>query len=190
MSLPGPIHSYAYTEYVLLEEHSPVRHEFIAGEIYAMAGGTPEHAALAASVLRLLGNQLPSGCRAYTSDLRVRVATADVTTYPDGAIICGKVVRAADDPLAATNPIVVIEVTSPSTETYDKGAKLDIYKTLPSLKEIVIVSHREPHISVHRRKPDGTWETLEAREPAAPLEVQSIGAQLTLGDVYRDFEPA
>lgn len=72
MSLPGPIHSYAYTEYVLLEEHSPVRHEFIAGEIYAMAGGTPEHAALAASVLRLLGNQLPSGCRAYTSDLRVR----------------------------------------------------------------------------------------------------------------------
>ncbi len=68
MSPPEPLHRYTYAEYVALEEHSPVRHEFIGGEIYAMAGGTPAHAALAATVLRLTGNQLPAGGRAYTSD--------------------------------------------------------------------------------------------------------------------------
>lgn len=166
-----------------------MRHEFVAGEIYAMAGGTPEHAALAAAVLRLLGNQLPAGCRAYTSDLRVRVVASDVTTYPDGTIICGKVTRATDDPMAATNPIVVIAVTSPSTEAHDRGAKLDVYKTLPSLKEILIVSHREPLISAHRPNSDGTWETFEAQARGATVDVPSVGAQLALDDVYRDFEP-
>jgi len=89
MSLPVPLHRYPYREYVALEEHSPVRHEFIAGEIYARAGGTPEHAALAAAVLRAIGNRLPAGRRTYTSDLRVRIENQAVTTYPDGAAICG-----------------------------------------------------------------------------------------------------
>ncbi|MBL8909360.1 MAG: Uma2 family endonuclease [Archangium sp.] len=130
MSVPARFHRYSYVDYVLLEQHSQVRHEFLDGEIYAMAGGTPEHAALAAVTLRLIGNQLPSGCRAYTSDLRVRIAKSDLTTYPDGAVICGKVAPAIDDQLAATNPTLVLEVTSPSTEAYDRGAKLDHYRTL------------------------------------------------------------
>lgn len=125
MTLPIRLHSYSYSDYVALEELSPIRHEFVSGEIYAMAGGTPEHAALAASVLRLLGNQLPLGCRAYTSDLRIRVSLSDVATYPDGAVVRGKTARAADDGTAVTNPIVLIEVASPSTESYDRGPKLD-----------------------------------------------------------------
>jgi hypothetical protein len=114
MASRAPLHSYSYAEYVALEEHSPVRHEFVAGEIYAMAGGTPGHAALAATVLRLVGNQLPAGCRAYTSDLRVRVAASDSTAYPDGAVTSGRSLRAEDDPVAVTNPILLIEVTRPS----------------------------------------------------------------------------
>ncbi|HMR11006.1 MAG TPA: Uma2 family endonuclease, partial [Polyangiaceae bacterium] len=178
-----------YTEYVALEKHSPVRHEFIAGEIYAMAGGTPEHAALAASVLRHLGNQLPAGCRAYTSDLRVRVEASDVTTYPDGAVVSGKVVRAADDALAVTNPVVLVEVTSPSTEAYDRGTKLEVYKGISSVREIVILSHTAPHVVIHRRGRDGAWSSVEARQGEA-VEVEAVGAKLRVDEIYRDFEPA
>ncbi|MCC6666350.1 MAG: Uma2 family endonuclease [Polyangiaceae bacterium] len=186
MSLPVPFHSYSYADYIAVEEHSPVRHEFVSGEIYAMAGGTPEHAALAAAVLRHLGNQLPDGCRAYTSDLRVRVPSADVTTYPDGAVVCGKTSRAADDPTAVTNPLVLIEVTSPSTEAYDRGAKLGFYKGLPSVREVLILSHQTPHAALHRRGPDGTWAVLEAVAGEA-IEIVSVGASLAIDDVYRDF---
>ncbi len=187
MSLPVPLHRYAYSDYLSLEDHSPVRHEFVVGEIYAMAGGTPEHAALAASALRHLGNQLPAGCRVYTSDLRVHVEVNDVSTYPDGAVICGKALRAADDSLAVTNPIVLIEVTSPSTESYDRGTKLEIYKNLPTLREVLILSHTKPLIVIHRRGVDGTWTTQEA-ELGESVEVESVGAKLAVDEIYRDFE--
>lgn len=185
MSLPAPLHRYAYPEYVALEEHSPIRHEFVTGEIYAMPGGTPEHAALAAIVLRLVGNQLPAGCRAYTSDLRVRIAQSDVTTYPDGVVICGKSTRADDDPIAVTNPMLLIEVTSSSTEAYDRGTKLDQYKLLPSLREVLLVSHRERRLTLVRR--DGeAWLSVEAG-PSESVELASIGARLAVDEVYREL---
>jgi Uma2 family endonuclease len=153
MALPLPLHSYSYQDYLAIEEHSLVRHEFVAGEIYAMAGGTPEHAALAASVLRLLGNALPPACRAYSSDLRVRIQASDVTCYPDASIICGALAVSAQDPLAATNPVLIVEVTSASTESYDRGAKLEQYKLLPSIQEVLIVSHQARQLSLHRALP-------------------------------------
>jgi Uma2 family endonuclease len=185
MSLPVPLHRYSYAEYVALEEHSPIRHEFLAGEIYAMAGGTPGHAALAATVLRLIGNQLPAGCRAFTSDLRVRIVDADLSTYPDGAVVCGKTTRADDDKLAVTNPLLIIEVTSPSTEDYDRGVKLEQYKQLGSLMEVVIVSHERPRLTVLRRGLGDAWDTVEAG-PGQTVALASFGGKLAVDDVYRD----
>jgi len=95
---------YTYAEYLALEEESSVRHEFLEGEIYAMAGGSPDHAALAAALIRAVGSQLPPGCRAFTSDLRVRIAATGLTTYPDAAVVCGRTQRSPEDPLAVTNP--------------------------------------------------------------------------------------
>lgn len=185
MSLPAPLHRYLYADYLTLEQQSPVRHEFVAGEIYAMAGGTPGHAAIAAMVLRLIGNQLPEGCRTYTSDLRVRIAASDVTTYPDGAVVCGKIARATDDSLAVTNPVLLVEVTSASTEGYDRGVKLDQYKLLPSVREVLIVSHRKPHLQLHRRAVDGTWSIAEGG-PGSAVTLECVGASLGVDDVYRD----
>lgn len=186
MAPPLALHRYPYSEYLSLEEHSLVRHEFIAGEIYAMAGGTPEHAALASAILRAVGNRLPAGCRTYTSDLRVRIVAQDVTTYPDGAVICGKVERAADDSLAATNPIVLIEVTSPSTESYDRGTKLEIYKRLDTLREVLVLAHDRESIAVHRRQPDGSW-TMHEAVSGAEIELESFGFRIAVSDVYRDI---
>jgi Uma2 family endonuclease len=183
MASTGQLHRYTYRDYVALEAHSPVRHEFVAGEIYAMAGGTPEHAALAATLLRLIGNQLPSGCRAYTSDLRVRIVAADVTTYPDAAVIGGRVALAEDDPIAATNPIVIVEVTSPSTEDYDRGAKLQAYQQIESLREVAVVSHSDARIEVHRRQPTGIW-VVEVGLAGQSVALTSLGARLEVSDVY------
>lgn len=162
-----------------------MRHEWVAGEIYAMAGGTPAHAALSATVLRLIGNQLPEGCRAYTSDLRVRIVASDVTTYPDGAVICGRSERADDDSIAVVNPTVLIEVTSPSTAAYDRGAKLEQYRLLPALREVLLVAHDDQRLTVVRRNDDGTWSEHEARAGGA-IELLSLGLRLAVDDVYRD----
>ena len=85
---------FTYAEYLALEEESSVRHEYLEGEIYAMAGGSPDHAALAAAVIGALRGQLPPGCRTFTSDLRVRIPASGLSTYPDAAVVCGRSERA------------------------------------------------------------------------------------------------
>ena len=175
---------YTYEQYVALEEESPIRHEYLEGEIYAMAGGSPDHAALAATIIRLLGPKLPSLCRTFTSDLRVRIPATGLSTYPDVAVICGRTQRAADDPLAVVNPVLLVEITSDSTEEYDRGEKLRHYRHLPSLREVLIVSHREPHLTLHQRE-DATWLTIEARRHQA-VGLAGVAAHLSVDDVYRD----
>jgi Uma2 family endonuclease len=174
---------YSYAEYLALEEGSSVRHEFLDGEIYAMAGGSPDHAALAAAVIGLVRGQLPPGCRVFTSDLRVRIAATGLTTYPDAAVICGPTERSPEDTLAVTNPLLLVEVTSPSTEEYDRGEKLRHYKGLPSLREVLIVSHRTPELTLHRRG-DTSWETM-ASGPGEEVALASVGGRLDVDEVYR-----
>lgn len=116
-----------------------------------MAGGIPEQARLASRALVQLARGIAKGGEAFNSDLRVRIAAADLATYPDAQVICGPVVTALDDRHAATNPVVVVEVTSPSTEAFDRGDKLRAYWLLPSIQEVVIVSHDRRHVTVHRR---------------------------------------
>ena len=174
---------YTYAEYLALEDESSVRHEYLDGEIYAMAGGSPDHAALAAALLRIVGNQLPRGCRAFTSDLRVRIETTGLTTYPDAAVVCGRTQRAPEDPLAVTNPILLVEVTSPSTEDYDRGEKLRHYKGLPSVLEVLVISHRDAELTLHRRA-EASWTTITARRGES-LELSSVAARIAVDDLYQ-----
>lgn len=176
---------YSYAEYLALEDESPTRHEYWGGEIYAMAGGTPDHAALAGAIIRLIGARIPGGCRIFTSDLRVRILATGLTTYPDATVICGKTMRAPDDPNAVTNALLLVEVTSPSTEEYDRGEKLRNYQQLTSLREVLIVSHREPRVTLFRLDEHGTWFSIELRA-GQTLSLGSVGASLAVDDIYRD----
>jgi Uma2 family endonuclease len=176
---------YTYSEYLALEEESSVRHEFLNGEIYAMAGGSPDHAALAAALLGILRGQLPPSCRAFTSDLRVRIAQTGLTTYPDAAVICGRTQRAAEDPLAVVNPLLLVEITSPSTEDYDRGEKLRHYKSLPSVREVLIVSHHAPQLSLYRRGDGDEW-TVATAGSGGSVELASVAARVAVDDLYRD----
>jgi Uma2 family endonuclease len=175
---------YTYQQYLALEEESSVRHESLDGEIYAMPGGSPDHAALAAAVIHLIGVRLPPGCRVFTSDLRLRIPATGVSTYPDAAVVCGRTQRAQDDGLAVVNPVLLVEVTSKSTEDYDRGEKLRQYQHLPSVRGILIVSHREPRLTLHRR--DGhDWQVVEAG-PGGTVRLESVAGSLTVDEVYRD----
>ena len=183
---PRRLHRYTYADYVALELTSPTKHEFLSGEIYAMAGGSEEHSALCAQVLRLLGNAIGERpCRVHTSDLRVYVESVGLATFPDGTIICGPLEQHAPSPKAtALNPLLLLEVTSDSSEDYDTGFKLDAYKTIPSLRECIIVSHRERRITVHHRQADGGWAATVAIT-GGQVHVQSLAMTLTVDEVYR-----
>jgi len=150
-----------------------------------MAGGTPELAALAISVASLLHQALRGKpCRVYSSDLRVRVQATRLTTYPDLTVVCGKLEVDAEDRLAAINPIVIVEVLSDITASYDWGAKAAHYRRLPSLMEYVLVAQDEQRIEVHRRVED-RWEIHDA-SMGEPLSLVSIGVALDVAEVYRD----
>jgi Uma2 family endonuclease len=179
-------HRYTYADYVALEQESSTKHEFLDGEIYAMAGGSEEHSALAAEVLRALGNAVGERpCRVHTSDLRIYVESIGLATFPDGAVICGGLEQHVPSPRAtALNPSVLVEVTSDSSEEYDCVDKLEYYRTIPTLREYIIVSHRERRITVHARDEAGNWTTKSAiANGRAPVD--SLGAVLVVDEVYR-----
>ena len=190
----APAHRIQYTraDYLALERSSNVKHEYLDGQIYGMAGGTPEHAALAAAVIGILFGQLRGGrCRVHDSDLRVRVLETGLTTYPDVTVVCGPRELDPDDTDAVTNPSVIIEVLSKSTEGYDRGDKFEHYKRIPSLQHYVLVSHREPAIEVWTRDEDAgdSWRH-ERSAVGDTAKLTGAGALLDVRELYESAAPA
>jgi Uma2 family endonuclease len=186
MSEPRRLHRYTYADYVALEMVSAEKHEFLDGEIYAMAGGSEEHSALAAEVVRVLGNAASDGrCRVHTSDLRIFVESVGLATFPVCSVVCGPLQQHELSPKAtALNPTILVEVTSDSSEDYDMGPKREYYRTIPTLREYVIVSHRERRIVVETRGNDGTWSSRVATK-GERIEVSSLDAELIVDEIYR-----
>jgi Uma2 family endonuclease len=153
---------YSYDEYLRALEDSEIKLEYFDGEIYAMAGGSLAHAELGARLITLLSQALGGACRVFTSDAKVQVEATGLTTFPDASVVCGETVNARKDKNALVNPSILVEVTSNSTEDYDRGEKVSQYRQLPSLKAVLIVSHRSLRVTVVERAGD-TWTTRELR---------------------------
>jgi Uma2 family endonuclease len=174
-----------YAQYVALEEASPEKHEYLGGDVRAMAGGSPSHALIAANVVGSLIRGLKGRpCAVYTSDLRVRVEATDRSTYPDVTVVCGKRVTASDDPNALVNPTLIVAVLSDSTEASDRGEKFAHLQQLTSLQEYVLVSQRTQRIEVFRRGEGATWTLLPFT--SGSVELRSVEAALDFADVYAD----
>ncbi len=185
MHSAAPIARISLADYLAMEQASPDRHEWLDGVVYAMAGGTPEHSQLAAGVIRLLGNLLlDRGCAVFTSDLRVRVRETGLDTYPDVTVVCGPVERDVADAQAVTNPTLIVEVLSATTEAYDRGEKFAHYRRMHTLKEYVLVSQDEPRIECFRRDELGRWVLFEA-VAGERLGLTSLGGELVVNEVYR-----
>jgi len=184
--MPARKETMTYAEYFAFEDQSVERHEFLNGEVFAMSGGTIEHAGLIAGVTHALMQAVRDRpCRVFSSDLRIRIRPTGLTTYPDVSLVCGKAEVDAEDPHAIVNPTVIVEVLSDSTEAYDRGEKAAHYRHLPSLREYVLVSQHRPRIEVYRKNDAGRWELYEY-ESGSRVELASVGCTLSVDDVYRD----
>lgn len=176
----------SYPEYLLFEAASLVKHEYLRGEVWAMAGGTPTHSVIAANVARHLGNALAGRpCAVFNSDLRVRVTATDRSTYPDVTVVCGKRELASDDAQAITNPILIVEVLSESTEASDRGEKFAHLQRLSALAEYVLVSQDSRRVEVFTRTGGDTWKYAAWGE-GAQVPLESLGVALDVESLYAD----
>jgi Uma2 family endonuclease len=172
-------------EYLATERTADVKHEYIAGEVFAMSGGSYLHARIAANIIRSLGNQLERDpCEVATSDLRIRVERTGMFTYPDVVVICGEP-RFYDGVFdTLLNPYLIVEVLSESTEAYDRGEKFAHYRTITSLQHYLLVSQTRQRIEHFARQHDGSWALHVAEQPSGAVILVPNKLQIDLATVY------
>ena len=178
----------SYADYLAAERGATVKHEYVNGRVYAMAGGSPEHARLAQAIGGELRQALRGRpCATFSSDLRVRIVATGRSTYPDVTVVGGAIERAADDSDAVTNPTVIVEVLSATTETDARSDTWAHYQRIGSLREFVLVSQGQARIEVFSRDP-ATPEVWSCRDhgPGATVRLPSLEIGLQLDDVYAD----
>ena len=177
------VYSITADDYLAGETLSPIRHEYVAGEVFAMAGATEEHATIALNFAALLRNQVRGGpCRVYIADMKLRVEAADAFFYPDVFVTCDA--RDTSEPLAKRHPTLICEVLSESTEAYDRGGKFAAYRTLESLNEYLLIDSRRRAVEVFRRQPGG-W-LLAPVAPDGALELKCLDFRCAVDALYED----
>jgi Uma2 family endonuclease len=175
----------------LAEERASIqgRSEYLAGEIFAMAGGSEAHNLICGNVLRELGNRFKGRpCYVYTSDMKVRVESADLGAYPDAMAVCGERLFWDERKDVITNPALIVEVLSDSTEAYDRGDKFAHYRTIPSLWAYLLLSQHRVGAELYLRQPNGDWllRTYDALQDHIPLT--ALETELALAEVYDKVE--
>lgn len=172
-----------------MERASEVRHEYSAGEVFAMAGATREHNLLAGNAFALLWNALRSRpCEVYPADLRVWIPATEQYVYPDVSVACDGP-RFEDDTLdTLLNPAVIVEVLSESTEDYDRGAKFDGYQTVESLRDYVMVAQRVVRVVHYAREGDGSWR-MKVYGPGQALTLTACDVRLAVDELYERVRP-
>lgn len=184
--------SATYADFLAVEDHSPTRHEYLDGVIVATAGGSDEHNAIASRLNALCDIRLTGARRAYSPDQRFWIAATRRARYSDGSIICGSPEHPPHDRQATTNPVVVIEVLSPSSEGDDEGDKRVDFQSLASLQAYVVAAQDERRVRVYRRTTAGEWP----REPdvyrdGQAFELPTLSSSIAVDDVYaRILDPS
>lgn len=176
-------------EYLLIERSAAVKSEWICGTIYNMAGASEVHITINFNLARLAGNQLRgSECRGFTNEMKVRTSPDGMFAYPDLTIVCGE--RRYHDAVkdVLLNPIVLFEILSPSTQSFDQGEKFQMYKELESLVEYVLVSQSEPRIERYIRQENGLWLPSLATGLSASMALSSVPVTLPLAEVYENVD--
>jgi len=172
-------------EYLELERKAEWKNEYRDGKIYAMSGVSRQHDWITTQLTFLMVQHLrPGKCRCFSADMRVLVQASGIYTYPDLSVVCGDAQFADAHVDTLLNPILLVEVLSPSTESYDRGLKAAAYRTIPSLQELLLVAQNSYEVELHRREVKGTWTRIEAAGLEASIELQSIGYLLRLGELY------
>ncbi|MBV9657728.1 MAG: Uma2 family endonuclease [Verrucomicrobia bacterium] len=178
-------------EYLTIERAAPFKSEFVNGEMYAMAGGSLLHALITNNVSGSLWSRLRGGrCRAYSNDLRVHVPDTGLYTYPDVSVVCGEPQLVSDQKDNLTNPTLLVEVLSPSTEKYDRGGKFLHYQRIASLRDFLLVSQDQARVEHYARQPSqlNQWLLTVVTGLESTLALPSLGIELPLTEIYDGVE--
>ncbi|MFN0171253.1 MAG: Uma2 family endonuclease [Bryobacteraceae bacterium] len=172
-------------QYLAVERKALHKSEYFRGELFAMAGAGERHNLLSLNFAVAIHQQLRGRpCRAYVADMRVLTSPAGLYTYPDIVTVCGER-RFVDDQLdTLVNPTLIAEVLSPSTEAYDRGRKFELYRTIETLEEYLLVAADRVHVELYTRQPEGRWLLSEASRLEDVLDLKSIACKLSLADLY------
>jgi Uma2 family endonuclease len=180
-----PKHKEIYTIAEYLQLEGDIRYEYHDGVLVNMSGGTVNHGLISVNVSTLLRVGLRGqNCRVLSSDVKVRVESANSFFFPDVSVVCGDVETSANDENSVTNPILLVEVLSESTKDYDLGTKFIYYSTLDSLREYICISQSETLVQRFFLPEDGTWRTESIRDPEKVIRLDALDLDLKVADFY------
>lgn len=186
VGLPQTLPVFTSDEYLALERASEIRHEYLDGFVYAMAGESPEHSTICFNLAGLLHGQLrDKPCRGFSPNMKVRTDPSGLFAYPDLAVVCGEPLFHDERRDVLVNPTVIFEVLSSSTEAYDRGEKFLRYRTqIAMLQDYVLVSQSRPLLEHFARQPDSTWPSSAVGDLSGSLYLASIDCHIPLSEVY------
>lgn len=181
---------YTLEEYFELEKKSEERYEFYNGEVFCMSGVSPNHAQIETNLITSLNSKLRDrGCRVFPANMRIKVPAAPPYRYPDIVVVCDKPIYEKIGGIdTLTNPMLIIEVLSASTEAYDRGDKFTYYKSIASFREYLLVAQHRPHVAQFVKQTGASWAQTEVNDLAGSLHLPSVECTLSLSEVYRDVE--
>ena len=175
-------------EYLQQEETSTERHEYFDGEIFLMAGGSHNHEMICGGVLSLLRQHARrKKCTAYGSNMKIQVKSNGLFTYPDAMLVCGKIQFVAERNDVVTNPVLIVEVLSNSTQSYDRGDKFALYRGVPSFAHYLLIHQDQPLIEYHRKTIQG-WLLTEISGIDTTLSLESLDLSLPLRELYEGVD--
>ena len=174
-------------QYFIIEDSSPVKHEYYKGEIVAMASATFDHNLIRSNLLFRLRSKLDDkSCRVLGSDMRVFIEAEDLFTYPDALIFCGEPEFRQNDQYNLMNPMVLFEILSPSTKGYDKETKFGLYKSLPSFKEYILIDSKIVMVEQFVKNAEGVWQSRKIQNTDDDLLIETTGTRLSLKEIYEE----
>jgi Uma2 family endonuclease len=184
----NPKERWTVSQYLELERETGIRHQYLDGEVFAMAGAEPAHNDIFTNTITSIVTQLKSRpCKVHGPDMRIKTKSR-LYTYPDISIVCGQRQFNTDKPRTLLNPTVLIEILLPSTEAYDRGDKFHHCRTIASLREYVLIASLRERIECFSRQADDSWRMNVIDTPEGVLTLDSINCQLAMMDVYADVE--
>ncbi len=177
---------YSKEEYLDMEALAEYKSEYYNGEIFAMSGGSPAHSLICVNLNRRVAEAIDNkDCRCFESNMKLEIETADAYVYPDAMVVCGDIEFAENTEYVLTNPVLIIEVLSPSTESFDRGKKFEYYRTIDTLKEYVLVSQDKPMVEVYLRQDKNLWLHSVVKGLDNTIVFQSLECEIALKDIYQ-----
>jgi Uma2 family endonuclease len=185
MAIADPVRRLSEAEYLEIERRAEFKSEFLEGEMFAMSGGTRWHSLIACNVISAMTSQLKgSPCLVLNSDMRVKVQTSGLYTYPDVSVACGENQLEDENGDTLLNPTVIVEVLSETREAYDRGKKFEMYRQIPSLREYLLVSQHKPLVEQYIRQDGEEWLLRAVAGLEGKVSLPSLGITIAMADVY------